>query len=179
MVPARALAMSFAEPTRIRFAVCGVGAAAMLGLSSESRADGASPEDRPSVQTPGESSDASALRDVRTFRIVQITGGVLFGATYVASLLAAALFHSDGQTRSEKRHVGYLAYPVAGPFIGVAALDGVAPVLVPLGVVQGLGAVGFVVGTVAIGSTSKARAASVELRPTTGLGAELALGMQF
>ncbi len=119
----------------------------------------------PPARAEGGSSSA------RPYRVVQVVGAALFGVSYVGSLVSALIFRDATKTDTEKRRAGYLAYPIAGPFIALGVYEGGAQLFVPIGITQGIGALGFLVGTIGAATVeSESDRSGFQVMPMAGPG---------
>jgi hypothetical protein len=99
---------------------------------------------------------ASTSSTSRGFRVLQVVSGSLFAVSYLPGVVVAAVYR--GESDDQRSPLGVLAYPVAGPFLTMATLESGAPLFIPLGVFQGLSAVGFIVGAAGAAAESDAEA---------------------
>jgi hypothetical protein len=164
----------------------GICCAVFAGLIAQPRASQAELSDEatqaPSPTRPTEGkAEGRPSSTLQAYRWVQVISGSLFAVSYLASVVTAVVFHDEDQLTTERRHIGYLAYPVAGPFISLAVFDGAEQLFIPFGIAQGLGALGLIVGTIGAGQAeSSSTSAGLQLAPmATPDGAALVVSGRF
>jgi hypothetical protein len=144
--------------------------AAVLGSARSSPAQSAPSQPAPPPQAPLAGAPAAEPLGQR----IAVAGAVLFGATYLSSVVAAGTMLIADSTGN--RGVKPLFIPVAGPFATLSNAHGSGPVLLVLdGVSQVAGLVMVVVG-IAMTPAPPASPSKVAHRATPLLAPEVSLG---